>query len=147
MEISEESVIFDREISLIASVDELDQMLEWIGEILEAHNCPGKISSQIAVAAEEFFVNIARYAYGEKTGKALIRTGRKGSYFVMQFEDSGVAFNPLEHKMPDINAGIKDRTIGGLGIYLARKWMDEIVYKRDNGKNILTLYKTITTGA
>jgi anti-sigma regulatory factor (Ser/Thr protein kinase) len=147
METSEESVIFDREINLTSSVDELDRMLEWIGEILEAHNCPGKTSSQIAVAAEEFFVNIAHYAYGEKTGKTLIRTGRKGSYFVIQFEDSGIAFNPLEHKMPDIETGIKERSIGGLGIYLARKWMDEIVYKRDNEKNILTLYKIITTGA
>jgi anti-sigma regulatory factor (Ser/Thr protein kinase) len=138
---------FDHEIALLAAVDNLDQILDWVSLALEEVECGSKVRSQIAVVTEELFINIASYAYPGTTGKAAVRMGRDGQRLVMQFEDSGLAFNPLEQKLPDTGAGIEERKIGGLGIYLTQKWMDEIVYKRDNGKNVLTLYKAITTGA
>jgi sigma-B regulation protein RsbU (phosphoserine phosphatase) len=133
---------FDKEIVVSAKLDELDRLLEWISDILEA-DCPSKTINQIAVVTEELFVNIASYAYGEKTGDVTIRISFGNARFVMQFEDSGLAFNPLEHELPDVKAGIDDRKIGGLGIYLTRKWMDEVNYQRENGKNILTIIKRL----
>jgi anti-sigma regulatory factor (Ser/Thr protein kinase) len=133
---------FDKEISVPAVIDELDKLLDWISDNL-GEDCPGKISNQIAVVTEELFVNVASYAYGGEKGDVIIRIGLNAGRLVMQFEDAGKAFNPLEHELPDVNAGIDDRKIGGLGIYLTRKWMDDVVYQRENEKNILTIIKRL----
>jgi anti-sigma regulatory factor (Ser/Thr protein kinase) len=141
--------VFNREISLVASVENLDALLDWVSTALEEAECSSKISSQIAVVTEELFVNIASYAYcdnpDKKTGEAIVRIGGGGGHLVLQFEDLGSPFNPLEHKDPNVQAGIDERGIGGLGIYLTKKWMDDVVYERVGNKNILTLYKTINT--
>jgi anti-sigma regulatory factor (Ser/Thr protein kinase) len=69
--------------------------------------------------------------------------GWAGPALVMQFIDTGKHFNPLEKIDPDIGAPIENRAIGGLGIYIAKKWMDSIHYERAGGENRLTLYKNI----
>jgi anti-sigma regulatory factor (Ser/Thr protein kinase) len=94
------------------------------------------------MAAEEIFVNIANYAYPGKIGEATVRAGRAEEAFVLQFEDAGVPFNPLAWPIPDIKAGIEDRSIGGLGIYLVRKMTDQAVYTRLPEKNQLTVRMT-----
>jgi anti-sigma regulatory factor (Ser/Thr protein kinase) len=134
---------FSRKIALTAAVDNLEQLLDWVSEILEAENYPSKLCSQIAVVTEELFVNIASYAYREEIGEAVISMGFDKSLLTIQFEDSGIAFNPLENELPDTCAGIADRKIGGLGIYIVRKLMDEIHYQRIDGKNILTIKKKV----
>jgi anti-sigma regulatory factor (Ser/Thr protein kinase) len=141
-----QNIRLNREITLPAALDELDRLLDWGSGAMEETKCDGKTRNQIMVVTEELFVNIASYAYPETPGEVVVRISLEGPQLVMQFEDSGIAFNPLEHTMPDVTAGIADREIGGLGIFLARKWIDQMVYKRDNEKNIMTLYKTIVTG-
>jgi anti-sigma regulatory factor (Ser/Thr protein kinase) len=136
------NMLFDKEITIPATIEELDHILEWVSDVLE-ENCSGKISNQIAVVAEELFVNISSYAYSKKSGDVTIRVSIAPARLIIQFEDSGIAFNPLEHELPDVNAGIEDRKIGGLGIYLTRKWMSNVIYHRENEKNILTIMKEI----
>jgi sigma-B regulation protein RsbU (phosphoserine phosphatase) len=136
-----EEALFDNEINVRAELEELERVLGWVTGVLENGECPAKACNQFEVSAEELFVNIASYAYGGKTGEVVIRTGMTARRFVMRFEDSGIAFNPLEHEAPDTEAGIEDRQIGGLGIHIIRKWMDEVNYKRENEKNILTIVK------
>jgi sigma-B regulation protein RsbU (phosphoserine phosphatase) len=138
--------LFDNEITVGAKLEELERVQLWVEGVLEKGEYPAKVRNQIEVSVEELFVNIASYAYSGKAGEVSISAGLDGRIFVMRFEDSGAAFNPLEHEAPDTKTGIEDRQIGGLGIHIVRKWMDEIVYKRDNGRNILTLYKTTTEG-
>ena len=79
----------------------------------------------VEVAAEEIFVNIARYAYPAEGGKACIRTeieeNPKG--IKIEFSDSGIAFDPLEKADPDLTIPVSDKEIGGLGIFMARKMM------------------------
>jgi sigma-B regulation protein RsbU (phosphoserine phosphatase) len=137
----EEEELFDNEIAVEAKLEELERVLGFVEGVFEKGGCPAKVYNQIEVSTEELFVNIASYAYSGKTGKVIIRAGLDGQKFVMRFEDSGVAFNPLEHEAPDIEAGIEDRRIGGLGIHIIRKWMDEVSYKRENEKNVLTIEK------
>jgi anti-sigma regulatory factor (Ser/Thr protein kinase) len=143
--------IFDREITLSALVKNLERLLDWVTAALEDAECTGRICHQIAVVTEELFVNIASYAYkdlpGGQTGDAIIRLKSDGKCLVIQFEDSGFAFNPLKQEDPNITAGIEERGIGGLGIYMIKKWMDDVVYERTNNKNILILYKTINRGS
>jgi sigma-B regulation protein RsbU (phosphoserine phosphatase) len=134
---------FERELVLKASIDELEKLLDWMACLFEDYSCPGRIRNQLAVVAEEVFVNIAQYAYDGQDGDALVRAGRTGSVLAMQFVDSGKYFNPLEKSDPDINAPIEERSVGGLGIYMTKKWMDSIRYDRVDGKNLLTLRKNI----
>ncbi len=60
---------------------------------------------------------------------------------MIEIIDWGLPFDPLSKPVPDIKAPAQERTIGGLGIYLIRKVMDEVKYRRDAGRNILTLIK------
>jgi anti-sigma regulatory factor (Ser/Thr protein kinase) len=135
--------VFEREITLNAAIDELERLFEWLADVLEYYSCPEKIRNQITVVTEEIFTNIARYAYDKKSGKALVRVKRDGTVLVMQFIDSGVYFNPLEKTDPDISASLEDRPVGGLGIFISKKWMDSIHYERVNGENRLTIRKNI----
>ncbi|MDR1252274.1 MAG: ATP-binding protein [Treponema sp.] len=143
METIETPAVFEKEITLKASIDELEKILDWMADIFEDYSCPGRICNQIAVITEEIFVNIANYAYDGREGDALIRVGRSGPVLILQFVDSGKYFNPLKKADPDINAAIEEHTIGGFGIYITKKWMDSIHYDRINGKNQLTIRKNI----
>ncbi len=64
----------------------------------------------------------------------------------MRVEDDAVAFNPLEREAPDLNAPLEDRPIGGLGVHLVRKLMDDVRYERAGARNILTMRKRATEG-
>jgi sigma-B regulation protein RsbU (phosphoserine phosphatase) len=133
--------VFDRELTLPASLDKLDMLLDWVQSILADYSCPPEICHQMMMVTEEIFVNIAHYAYPGKTGDVTVRAGRAGKAFAAQYEDDGVPFNPLDWPAPDIKADLGDRTIGGLGIYLVRKMTDHAGYRRLGGKNQLTVYK------
>jgi sigma-B regulation protein RsbU (phosphoserine phosphatase) len=139
---------FDKVITLPATVEQLDLLLEWISGIMEVHACSGKACNQAAVVAEEIFVNIVEYAYDKNNEKkdVVVRVSIQEDppkTLIIQFEDYGMPFNLLDHKLPDINANIETREVGGLGIYLTRKWMDIVEYERLDGKNILTLTKRL----
>jgi anti-sigma regulatory factor (Ser/Thr protein kinase) len=134
---------FEYELRLPATIDDLDAVMDWVAEKLEQKNCSRKMQNQVAVVIEELFVNICNYAYGDAVGQVAIRLALRDQTFFMQFEDSGIPFNPLEHEDPDVTVGLDDRQIGGLGIYLTKKWMDTVDYKRTEGKNIFTISKVI----
>jgi sigma-B regulation protein RsbU (phosphoserine phosphatase) len=136
--------IFDREIVVDAKTGELDGIIKWIGGYTDEAGYGPHLKTQINVVAEEIFVNIARYSYaGKEGGKTSLRLIARKDKFVMQFEDEGAPFNPLAYKTADITANIHERTIGGLGIHLVKKWMDEVTYERKFGKNQVTVYKFI----
>lgn len=100
----------------------------------------------INLAAEEIFVNIVQYGFSNSAVKKDIIINcfiKESSVFHLQFCDMGIPFNPLQKQMPLIDTSIEERSIGGLGIYLAKKLMDEITYEFINGKNKLTLKKIV----
>ena len=131
------------EITLAATLDNLDKVLAFIDGQMELAGCPARLMTQVDMAVEEIFVNIARYAYHPEEGEASVRCGAGGEPFrvIVGFADSGRPFNPLEHEDPDVTVNAEQRQIGGLGIYMAKKLMDEIEYEYRDGKNILTLRK------
>ncbi|MDR2760149.1 MAG: ATP-binding protein [Spirochaetaceae bacterium] len=133
--------VFDREMTFPAALDNLDRLLAWIETALEDYSCPVKTGIQIAMVAEEIFVNIADYAYPEKNGEVTVRTGRAGEAFAVQFEDGGESFDPLDWPNPKTTGSIEERKIGGLGIYLIKKMTDRVAYLRLNDKNLLTILK------
>ncbi len=127
-----------------ATKENLIAVNEFVETNLEKIDCPMKIMMQINVAVEEIYINIASYAYGEDTGQAeiLLDTDTEGQVAVT-FMDSGVPYDPLAKEDPDITLSAEERGIGGLGIFMVKKSMDDVKYRYEDGKNILTLIKKI----
>ena len=129
-------------IILPAELENLKSMIKFIREGAERQGFDEKESNQIQTASEEALVNIINYAYPDKEGNIEINYDASDSKrSVIEIIDRGIPFDPLTLPKPDVNAPIEDRKIGGLGIYMMRKLMDKVNYKREQGKNILTLVK------
>ena len=135
-----------KELIIPAKLDALDQVLAFIDTELECHSCSMKAQMQIDIAVEEIYVNIAHYAYSPgQEGDATIRctVGGNPLQVTIQFMDHGVPYNPLKKQDPDTTLSAEDRDIGGLGIFMVKKSMDNIEYEYKDGKNILTIGKQI----
>ncbi|MCL2100747.1 MAG: ATP-binding protein [Fibromonadales bacterium] len=130
------------ELIIEAQLENLNAVQDFVAEKLESASCPAKLQTQIAIAVEEIFVNIARYAYCPETGGATIRVSADDDV-VIEFEDKGKPYNPIKKKDPDTTASAEEREIGGLGIFMVKKIMDAIEYKRIGNKNILTIKKRL----
>ena len=128
-----------------AVLENLERVLALVDDLLDEVNCPLKARLQIDVAVEEIFVNIVHYAYQSGNGNAEIRLWIEESprSVVIEFRDSGKPFDPLAKPDPDVTLSANERQIGGLGIYMVKKSMDNVQYKRENDQNILTIRKTI----
>ena len=128
-----------------AKTESLPAVIGFTEETLEAFECPMKTQMAICVAIEELFVNIAHYAYPESEGDMSLGIGFDTASRTVTFRvtDKGVPFDPLKKSDPDITLSAEEREIGGLGIFIAKKTMDSLVYSYENGENILTMTKKI----
>ena len=133
------------ELTVKADVNNLDKVQGFIDERLEAAECSMKAQTQIDVAVEEIYVNICNYAYKDKGGEGDAKVKMKITDGVAEivFEDSGIQYDPLANEEPDITLSAEEREIGGLGIFITKKTMDEVLYDYKDGKNVLTLRKKI----
>ena len=133
------------ELTVDATLDNLRLVNAFLEEHLEEADCPLKAQMQIAVAAEEIYVNIANYAYAPETGTATLRLElqEEPPAVTLTFLDSGIPFNPLDRTDPDVSLPAEEREIGGLGIFMTRKSMDDLRYEFRDGQNVLTLIKRL----
>ncbi|MBQ4190256.1 MAG: ATP-binding protein [Clostridiales bacterium] len=132
-----------KQIKVKADTAELDNVLSFADTILEELGCSVKAQMQIDIAIEEIFVNIAHYAYPEAEGEAVISVDSgEGPSVTITFEDEGIPYDPLKNEDPDITLSAEDRPIGGLGIFMVKKSMDEVSYEYKDGKNRLTIKKS-----
>ena len=131
------------ELKLDATLENLDEVLAFIDSRLEEAGCPPKVQMQIDIAVEELFVNIAHYAYTPNVGSAIVRItpNVEEKYVDITFIDEGMPYDPLAKADPDITLSADKRPIGGLGIYMVKKSMDNMLYKHEDGKNQLTIRK------
>ena len=129
-----------------AALENIPAVTAFIDEQLEALDCPMKAQMQIDVAIDELFGNIAHYAYGGESGDATVRFGfdEDSRMVSIAFIDGGVPFNPLEQADPDVTLSAAERSIGGLGIFMVKKSMDQVAYRYENGCNVLIIYKRIS---
>lgn len=137
-----------KEITVPARLEELDTILGFIDRELEGYDCPMKTQMQLDIAVEEIYVNIAHYAYHPEIGEATVccSVGGNPLQVIVQFLDRGKPYNPLEKEDPDITVSAEDRQVGGLGIYMVKKSMDDITYEYRSGKNVLTIKKKLSEG-
>jgi anti-sigma regulatory factor (Ser/Thr protein kinase) len=97
---------------------------------------------KVELAAEEILVNIIQYAYPDGAGEIEIEClPAEGGGLEVSFVDEGNPFDVLAKEDPDTSLPIDERAIGGLGIYLVKRLMDRVSYRRDSGKNVLTIVK------
>lgn len=134
-----------KELTLEATLEGVRAVTEFIDAQLEALDCPMKAQMQIDVAIDELFSNIARYAYAGGRGEATVRFefDKAARTAVLTFIDSGVPYDPLTHEDPDVTLSAEERGIGGLGIFLVKRTMNDVAYRRENGRNVLTIRKAI----
>ncbi len=134
-----------KELTVPATLEQLETVQAFIEGELEQHGCPMKTMLQVSVAVEEIYVNIAHYAYHPELGEATIRCAVGGDplQVTIQFLDSGKPFDPLAKPDADITLSAEERQIGGLGILMVKKTMDDVLYEYKDGCNILTLKKNI----
>lgn len=130
------------ELNIAAEIDKLPEVLTFIDQLLEEHDCPPKAQMQIDIAVEELFVNIAHYAYPDGSGSVNIRADFSEEDVAITFTDSGIPYDPLKKPDPDITLAAEERQIGGLGIFMSKKLMDDITYAYEDDKNILTIKKS-----
>ena len=134
-----------RELTLEATVENLARVLAFLEENLEEAECPMRAQMQMGVAAEEVYVNIAHYAYAPETGEAAVEleTEEEPPLVRITFTDGGRPFDPTAAEDPDVTLSAEEREIGGLGIFMTKKLMDEVSYEYRDEKNILTLTKRL----
>ncbi|MGX8706468.1 MAG: ATP-binding protein [bacterium] len=132
-------------LTLEAKINNIPVLTDFIDQQLEALDCPMKPQMQIDVAVDEIFTNISSYAYGESVGTATVSVDFDDATrtVTISFEDSGMPFDPLTQEEPDITLPAEQRQIGGLGIFLVKKTMDDMRYQRQGDKNVLTIEKRI----
>ena len=134
-----------KEITVEALINNIPVVTGFVDEQLEQLGTGLKQQMAIDVAIDELFTNIASYAYPGSSGQATIRfefdpTDRMASITLV---DSGVPFDPLQKPDPDTSLPAEEREIGGLGIFLVKKTMDDVIYRREDGRNLLTIRKKI----
>lgn len=134
-----------KEITLNATVDNVEKVTEFVNEQLERIGCPAKAIAQIDIAIDELFSNIAYYAYSPEVGPATVRVDVEEDpvSVTITFMDRGVPFNPLKKADPDTSLSAEERKIGGLGIFMVKKTMDAVDYEYLDGKNILRIKKSM----
>ena len=128
-----------------ANTEVLSDVLGFVEEMLDSFECSLKIQMSVCVALEEVFVNIARYAYGDGVGDVDLQIAFEEESRTVTFRvaDKGVPFDPLKKPDPDITLSAEDREIGGLGIFITKKTMDQVTYAYENGENVLTMVKSV----
>ncbi len=130
-------------LKLPAEREKLEEALRFVVENLERDECGMKAQMQIEVAVEELFVNIASYAYPPGSGSVTIEYSCENGVAEITLTDSGTPYDPLAKEDPDITLSVQERPIGGLGILMVKKTMDDMSYRSENGCNILTIKKQI----
>lgn len=134
-----------KEWTLDATVENIPVITDRIEAELDAIDCPMRAKLQLQVAIDELFGNIAHYAYGGRKGSATVRLSVQDDpkTVTLTFLDSGIPYNPLAKEDPDTALSASERQIGGLGIYLVKKTMDDMTYSYRDGQNVLTITKKL----
>ena len=126
---------------LPAKLESLENFRSFVLQTIKGWNITQEIVPRIELVLEEVLTNIINYAYstgeGDMEVKCTLLNKHDKLCFVIQ--DWGHPFNPLTENSPDLSGDLFERRIGGLGVFLIRKMVDELDYRREEGKNILKL--------
>jgi serine/threonine-protein kinase RsbW len=126
-------------LKLTARVENLQRLVESVSNCARAQDFDQKKIQEIELAVEEALVNIFNYAYPDAPGEVEVNCRADHDHFLIEIIDSGIPFDMTLLPDPNLTANVDDREIGGLGIFLIKKMVDEVKYCREAGRNILSL--------
>ena len=129
-----------KKIGIAPTLDKLPEATGFFEDILSAANAPMKVIAQVNVAVDEIFSNIARYSGATA---ATLGCSLADGRMTLRFSDNGRPYDPTGKPDPDTTLSAEERDIGGLGIFMVKKIMDEVTYEYVDGLNILTLVKAL----
>jgi len=141
-ELADIETIKELEIEAISS--NLEQVFAFLKPELAKCGFTDKIVNEIGIAVEEIFMNIAKYAYPEGSGSVEI-TISASDKVIISFEDTGIAFDPMQIPDPNLEMPPEAREVGGLGFHLVKKIMDTVTYARVGGNNLLVITKKLNS--
>ncbi len=126
-----------------AQTEDVTAVTEFVESELEKLDCPRKTIIQFGIAIDEVFSNIVKYAYPNTSGPIRVSVSElpDSNGVQLTFTDEGIPFNPMPREDPDITLSAEEREIGGLGVFMVKQMMDDILYVYQNNRNILTLVK------
>ena len=134
-----------KEITIDALIENINTVTAFVDDLLDEIDCPMKSKIQIHIVIDEIFGNICHYAYKDSVGTVTVSVESQNTpkAICLTFTDNGIPYNPLETEDPDITLSSEERSIGGLGIYLVKRNMDEIKYEYINKQNRLWMEKKL----
>jgi sigma-B regulation protein RsbU (phosphoserine phosphatase) len=131
-------------IRIPARLENLEKLIDFILSCLKSAGIDKETASEIHLAVDEACTNSIKYAYPNgPAGDIELSCVLNRRSATTTIRDWGAPFNPLESPPPDLNLDIDERPIGGLGIYLMKKFSDRLEYRRENGSNLLTIIKKL----
>jgi serine/threonine-protein kinase RsbW len=139
-----EPVANTRLITINNQVSEIRRVGEWLDASFRQLGLPADLLFKFDLCAEEAVTNTISYAFPENGAHEIsLRLSVCGAMVCLEFEDDGVAFNPLDAPQHVQPASLEEANIGGLGIALMRRLMDECTYARQDGRNVLKMTATV----
>jgi len=128
------------QIKLPAILENLTRFIESVSDCARLKGFDAKRLTQIDLALEEALVNIINYSYPDKEGDAeIVCSMDSDNRFVIEIRDWGVPFDIRSLDEPDLISDVSGRKVGGLGVFMIRKLMDDVEYRFEDHANILTL--------
>ncbi|MCF8161173.1 MAG: ATP-binding protein [Polaromonas sp.] len=131
-------------LELMADLTELERLNDALDQLAQTQRWSAESLFQIKLALEEVVVNVISYgAEGGRLPRIHVELRQDAARLEIEVADDGIAFDPLQKAVPDLDASLENRPIGGLGVYLVRQLMDSVRYQRDAGQNKLSITKTL----
>jgi len=128
-------------ITLEASLENLETINSFLYKWAKKASLSTRGENELLLAVEEVFVNIVKYAYAESLGDIIIDCSMDENNLILQIKDEGISFNPLQLPEPHLTSCLEERKVGGLGVFLIRKLVNNVEYERQGKYNVLTLVK------
>jgi anti-sigma regulatory factor (Ser/Thr protein kinase) len=132
------------DLTVLNSPNEIARAQDQLEQFAAAHQFPERKLHEVQLALEEHLTNIVRYGYGDGREHPIqLRVKLAAGELRLEVEDDARPFNPLAHPAPDLSRPLAERPVGGLGIHMIRKSVDELEYRREDGKNFLVMVKRL----
>ncbi|HEX9902900.1 MAG TPA: ATP-binding protein [Acidobacteriota bacterium] len=137
-------VSLNEKIAVPGDMSGVDQALLFLKGLAGRLNLSEELAYYMELAVSEACINIIRYAYAESRGEIHLSAWLKAGRIYFEIRDSGRYFDPREVEPPDLDRYIREGVKGGFGVFLMRRLMDGLDYRREEGENVLTLWKALS---
>ena len=126
--------------TIVNSLREIPRVAQMVEALGAEHNLPDDVVYDVQLALEEILTNAITHGYpDDQVHHISVRLNVGEGMVTAEIVDDGRPFNPLEAPRPDLTAGLRERTVGGLGVHFVRQLMDHVEYSRGEGKNRLVM--------